>query len=63
MTNKSLKNRIKKMIELNHKMSELFNEYQLDSSKVKEKSFTKSIDSVLCEADRMLKKHTLVRKV
>lgn len=56
MTNKSLKNRIKKIIELNHKMSELLDEYELDSSKVKEKSFINSVDSVLYEAEQIMKK-------
>ena len=56
MTNKSLKNRIKKIIELNHKMSELLDEYELDSSKVKEKSFINSVNSVLYKAEQIMKK-------
>lgn len=58
MTNKSLKNRINQMIELNRKMSELLNEYELDSSKAKEKSFMESIDTVLSAAEQIMKKNS-----
>ena len=57
-TNKALQNRINQMIELNRKMSELLNEYDLDSSKVKEKSFMQSIDTVLSAAEQIMKKNS-----
>ena len=57
-TNKALQKRINQMIEINRKMSELLNEYDLDSSKVKEKSFMQSIDTVLSAAEQIMKKNS-----
>lgn len=55
-TNKVLQKRINQMIEINRKMSELLDEYKLDSSKAKEKSFMESIDTVLSAAEQIMKK-------